>query len=449
MISQSKIFLQGALIALWALVFPVSVFASGFLSAFPTASSTITSGYYTSQKIVIPTLTQVKYGGFFRTGACSTGAIYLYDFDITASSSLDILGSRYLSFTSGASAYDGSCRYELSSPQDIPAGIYWALLTKTTGMVFSGGGSGSNSYIYDQVAPTEWLGANDLSNVSLYFIENEGTTTPDTVIESPSASIITSFSPVLGSTTASTSVYISGEGFNTGEYDTFAIEMIGDSPNTVSKSVAWPISAGYFSVSDVTSYPVGQYWGWAVLRDSSRSATEIRKPMKFRVATTSPDTYFGFGLQVFTPTATSAPILPDCIIGSFDLAKCLYALVIPSMTDVVSLLNTATSTLLARMPFGYFTRLTTILLAPVATSTLPSVILTVPDDLPGAGKTLDLTPWPYLFGEDSLLGSTTLPHSSTTLSSLVLPGWNLLVLFIFAAYVFGRVRGILHPSSTV
>jgi len=422
MISQSKIFLQGALIALCALVFPVSVFADGVF--YISGGSVLNRGQNGSffiefdDSLASTTMTGVtldwgsnsasrsRFIRFYCYGSPVTSVIYVEIPELSASSTV---------------------RQKYSVPETI----------------VSGGCS-----LYTDLS-------DNLDGTFDSFMGNGATTTVDggtgfiSLHSAVGGSFILEFSPALGSTTASTSVYVSGEGFNAGEYDTFAIEMIGDSPGAVSKSVAWPISSGDFFVEDTVSFPVGQYWGWAVMRDSSRSATEIRKPMKFRVATTSPDTYFGFGLQVFTPTATSAPILPDCIIGSFDLAKCLYALVIPSMTDVVSLLNTATSTLLARMPFGYFTRLTTILLAPVATSTLPSVILTVPDDLPGAGKTLDLTPWPYLFGEDSLLGSTTLPHSSTTLSSLVLPGWNLLVLFIFAAYVFGRVRGILHPSSTV
>lgn len=250
-------------------------------------------------------------------------------------------------------------------------------------------------------------------------------------------SYISSFNPALGSTTASTTVYFSVEGFNSGEYEEVAFEYIGDSPNTISGLLSFDLNDGYYSVSGSSYLPAGQYWGWVKMYDTDGVFPSVIEDLKFRVATTNPDTIFGFGAQVFTPTATSAPLLPDCLWYMFDLGKCLYQLAIPSGVQFVSLIGQATSGLFARVPFGYATRILSILSGDVGTSSLPSVVLTVPERLPGGGSTLDLTPWQHL-GTSSKL-QTAVDSNGDTLWDIVEVGWNSLCILIFTLWLFGVI----------
>lgn len=270
---------------------------------------------------------------------------------------------------------------------------------------------------------------------SVLWEYGESSGTPE---EDPDGSFISSYNPALASTTASTTVWLDAAGYNSGAYEQLEFLLIGDSPGTQSRLEIFPLASyGYFLVGDTTELPAGQYWGWVKLVDTDGVHSALSYDLKFRVATTSPDTWLGLGVQVFTPTATSAPLLPDCLWYQFDLSKCVYSLFIPSVTDLTGLLGQATSSLFSRFPFGYATRMVTILTTSQATSTLPDVILTVPDGMPGAGASVDLTPWPY-FGTSSPIQTAT-DSDGNTYWDIIEVGWTSLVILIFGLWALGVV----------
>lgn len=97
---------------------------------------------------------------------------------------------------------------------------------------------------------------------------------------------------------------------------------------------------------------------------------------------------------------------------------------------------------LARAPWGYGTRFYDIA-SSISTTSLPSLVITVPDDMPGSGAAIDLTPWDDLLGDDSILG-TTESDEGHTLRDIVEPGLMTLVYALLGIAIVHRVIAFEH-----
>lgn len=142
-------------------------------------------------------------------------------------------------------------------------------------------------------------------------------------------------------------------------------------------------------------------------------------------------------------SATSTQSLKDScspFSGSFDVGTCLLTLFLPSSSDFSSLFQTMKDSVFSVVPIGYVTR-TIVLLSGGATSTLPTFAATVPAGYPGAGVTLDLTPWNDLMGTSSII-STATSTDGKTLREIIEPGWDTFVYVVFALAVFFELWGI-------
>jgi len=137
-------------------------------------------------------------------------------------------------------------------------------------------------------------------NYYLYADASSGSAQPYFVISDEGGvglydeqSRIDSFQPALGSTTASTSVAFSASGYNeSGHYERVAFQYLGDSPGTISGMTEVSISSGYYGIAFVDDLPAGQYWGWVRMIDTSGDYMDVAEAIKFRVATTDPQTMF-------------------------------------------------------------------------------------------------------------------------------------------------------------
>jgi len=136
-----------------------------------------------------------------------------------------------------------------------------------------------------------------------------------------------------------------------------------------------------------------------------------------------------------------------CNIIGFDLLNCMSALIVPSSADVSSVFNQAKNGVLAVWPIGYLTR-TAVILSGTATSSLPDFSISIPATFPGAGASLDLTPWNEIMGDSSILGmATDTLHavsgsaSGKTIRQIVEPGWDNIVYIVFAIVVLSELLG--------
>jgi len=129
------------------------------------------------------------------------------------------------------------------------------------------------------------------------------------------------------------------------------------------------------------------------------------------------------------------PTFPYSFTGcTNDLSACLKSLIVPSSSSTVDMVNAVYDKTVRISPWGYVTRAFEILWSYDATTTLPSLVITIPSDLPGGGGTLDLTPWDTMAGEGSMLASAIAKGDDEPFMEKYLPywvwGWK--IVFIFA-----------------
>lgn len=143
---------------------------------------------------------------------------------------------------------------------------------------------------------------------------------------------------------------------------------------------------------------------------------------------------------------TCSPISTDISTAflntSFSVPSCLSFLLIPD-SGQLSLMTSQGNTLLQHFPWGYAYRFMQILTASSSTSTLPSLIITLPSGYPLAGTSVNFTPWPYLLGPGSILASATTTDGTTFMQSFE-PKWEIGVWTVFGFAIFFELIGALH-----
>lgn len=295
------------------------------------------------------------------------------------------------------------------------------------------------------------------------------TTRIDTVLPPSGTTVSTTSIPILMGATGyvNPSDYASGMQlyalyYRTNQYNNDA--ALGISGKTESGgSFSIPISAsGTFnlSTSSLSALRGGSYYFKLYVQRPSFSLFGLNLWYKTLVATTTLwaiGTTTAIDIHTMSPedqailTGTSSPSFttPDScnmFSGSFSLDQCLTYWVIPTPDALTGVWNEFKDNFLTRAPFGYATRFVDIATT-VATSSLPSLDVSVPAGYPGAGATFHLTPWDKLMGSTSMLSEATSTTDGKTFRQIVEPGWDTFVLALFGLILIHHLLGVRHLSG--
>lgn len=150
---------------------------------------------------------------------------------------------------------------------------------------------------------------------------------------------------------------------------------------------------------------------------------------------------FGTTTQGFS-TSTIEAMTEACIPSlNFNLFGCAKGLIIPPQSVITNLFQQAKDGFLSYFPFGYVTRFYAIV-SGTATSTLPSLSITIPAGFPSAGQTLNLTMWGKLMGQGSYLSTATSTVTGVTFYESFRVYWERFVYFVFGLGVCLRLLGM-------
>jgi len=130
-----------------------------------------------------------------------------------------------------------------------------------------------------------------------------------------------------------------------------------------------------------------------------------------------------------------------CTVSNFNLIGCLKGIIVPSPQAFRTMFTEAKDGFLSYFPFGYVTRFYAIV-SGTATSTLPTLSLTIPNGFPSSGSTINLSPWGKLMGEGSYLATATSTQTGVTFYSSFEVYWNRFVYFVFGLGVCLRLLGM-------
>jgi len=134
------------------------------------------------------------------------------------------------------------------------------------------------------------------------------------------------------------------------------------------------------------------------------------------------------------------PQFPYTLTGCLsDMTACFYSLIIPDASSTGQIFTVFKDNVMTLSPWGYPTLIFNTLFDYDATSTLPSLIFTVPPGLPQACQTLDLTPWGNMAGDGSYLSTVVARGDTIPFMERVLPYWNFGWKLMFAFAIFRLV----------
>lgn len=138
--------------------------------------------------------------------------------------------------------------------------------------------------------------------------------------------------------------------------------------------------------------------------------------------------------------ATSTQAFVNCGIIDFNLANCLYSIFIPTEQQFRNTFQILYDNTLTKFPIGYVTSMVEIL-KDTTKQDIPVIDLTVPEGIPGAGATLDLTisDVAWIFNATSTFGTP--EQKGQSLFSIVNPYWEILVYLSLFLYIASRLLG--------
>lgn len=149
------------------------------------------------------------------------------------------------------------------------------------------------------------------------------------------------------------------------------------------------------------------------------------------------------------PATTTTAVAKSCnpISGQFSIIECTYFLLLPNPTYSSDLVSGIKEDIAYKVPWGYATRfydlVSGVSTTTASTSTLPSLVITLPTGYPGAGGTFDLTPWDKLLGTGSMLATTQSAGSNPkTIRQMVEPGWTNFVYLSFLIMIVTKLIGL-------
>ena len=150
-------------------------------------------------------------------------------------------------------------------------------------------------------------------------------------------------------------------------------------------------------------------------------------------------------------TATSSAVsLASCNLFTFDIGTCLAVLFFPTDSEIQSLMQFTQSSILSRAPWGYITRMVSILkntATTTASTALPTWVVTFPSiqgasGSPLSGSTITFDMQNMLDTGSSTLNSITDPISGKTVRQIVEPYILLFIAISALIIVFHDVMGM-------
>lgn len=280
------------------------------------------------------------------------------------------------------------------------------------------------------------------TNGNAYYVRasyvRTGSTCSDIIYDPYISSLneITSFTPSYASTTSATTTPISFGGTATVD-GIFFIGLKVTVSNTDRPLEAGTSTTSYFSGSGSVNVDYINGEGTYAGRLELIPAEGLSDPIGDHI---SQLLYITVGESGMVPLGEVID-LPYCAIGTFNLAKCLSSMVIPSSWgDITKIIQSTWNTIKWNFPLGYFTTFWEIL-KKTDKEPLPTIDLTVPEGIPGAGATLDLSleSISWLWNATTTFGTT--EQKGKTFYSITEPYWNTFVYLGLFLYIISRILG--------
>lgn len=119
------------------------------------------------------------------------------------------------------------------------------------------------------------------------------------------------------------------------------------------------------------------------------------------------------------------------------------AMVVPNQDQAQQLITGARTSFLEKAPWGYATRIYDIVSFSTATTTLPSIAVTLPAGLPGAdeGRIIDFSPWGPIEQAVERIDTTEVATIDGSPLDMFLFWWNTMWLIVFALWVIRELHG--------
>lgn len=495
---------RGRIIAYRAFVFCVVILGTLFSYSEASASTWLnvasttlgaTAGGYVGMPFTIESdLVGIKYAGAYNGGTCNK-AIYIFDWDITASSSIGILTSLQYAFGSGVSDNAGGCVYTISSVrtsvspyvrsstttgQYIPAGNYWALMTSADTYRGVDGGV-TNARVYDSPSGP-WLGAYSLETPSLYFKSATTDTMPAPSYTPDTSTRIVDFAPADGAVlpvdapvTFSLTAYVAPEDIGTYIGVRFTLHNIDQNVlllSSLSPSDFYILdgfdattSGDFYFESEGYTLGEGNYrieaqiersylGGWVV---NPFSPINDSQSHQFTVGSS---TYLGNLAQTgFTDmqdffagaSATSSLVTAgSCNPFTWETLNCLSYLLVPSGADMSNTVLGLKDMVLTRVPWGYATRVYTIFNT-TATTALPTFEVNLhlgAGSLTPATNTLSFDPDDMLGGGMALVESIKDVTYGKTIREILYPIIQLIMALAVITYIVKDLLKLSHEQRS-
>jgi len=145
--------------------------------------------------------------------------------------------------------------------------------------------------------------------------------------------------------------------------------------------------------------------------------------------------------------ATCAPFTE-----TYDTISCIAFMFLPNPQRIGAAVEFIGNDIAYRPPFAYITlgwaAMSGVSSTTAATSSLPALAFTIPSTLPGAGASVNLTPWDKLLGTGSILSTAEAAGDNPeTIREIVEPGWNSFVYLLFGLIVITQLLGMTNTFT--
>jgi len=194
---------------------------------------------------------------------------------------------------------------------------------------------------------------------------------------------------------------------------------------------SWQYFSQSVSESTSTSNPVAQFHRYRVIQDVGVGP----------ILNEGEGYYMDTIGQIHSTTSSSS--LSHCnLLGDWDASECFVGLFMPPEIFWTSWISQIYNNVMTHWPWGYILRFNAIVQGSVATSSLPALSVTVPNNFPVAGANINLTPWGKLMGTSSYLYTATSTQTGKTLYETVAPYWTIFCYFMFGIFVIMEIMDL-------
>lgn len=238
--------------------------------------------------------------------------------------------------------------------------------------------------------------------------------------------------------------FFSGSGYGVFDSQTFNVATSAPALPAdyykLTTSIVKPVS--YFGFSSVFGFDFGYTTILATSTTFIVGAPTAQQTLIHNLA------YIGAKSPAGLTATTTEGTMSSCnmISLSFNLGDCLFVLFYPNLTDFTPVWTTARDGLMSRAPWGYATRLITILSdtasTTVASSTLPVAVIAFPNTLPLYGSTLRFDFGDMLTQGGDIMNSITDPISGLSAREIFEPMIKLFIALTAIVIIFHDITGM-------